>query len=151
MWIYKYWFYKFINVYKFGNFLNYFVGMKNKWNWSWLKKKCGCQKCYSCQGRGKEILSFCFVLVSLLGRYIYINRYILNNTWPPATKKSHWKVHFQGNKFSLPGQPSSGSTYGLHSVYKEFMVPEKTLPVNLNILLSNQIQHMEGVIICCWI
>ena len=40
--------------------------------------------------------------------------------------------------FSLPGQSTLGSTYGSHQVYKKFILPEKALPVNSNIPLSDQ-------------
>ena len=49
--------------------------------------------------------------------------------------------------FALPGQSSLISTYGLHPVYKEFMVPEKTLPAHSNIPLPYHIKHMEGMVL----
>lgn len=38
------------------------------------------------------------------------------------------------------------STYGLHPMYKEVMVPEKT-PVNSNSPLSDCITHMDGMVL----
>ena len=47
--------------------------------------------------------------------------------------------------FSLPGQSTLSSSYGLHPICKEFMLPEKTLPVNSNIPLSDCVTLMEGM------
>ena len=49
--------------------------------------------------------------------------------------------------FSLPGQSTSSCTYGLHPMCKEFVLPEKTLPVNSNIPFSGRIIHMEGMVL----
>ena len=49
--------------------------------------------------------------------------------------------------FSLPGQSPSSFAYGLHPMYKECMLPEKTLPVSLSIPLSDRIAHMEGMVL----
>ena len=46
------------------------------------------------------------------------------------------KYILKKTNFSLPGQSTSSSTYGLHPMYKEFMLPKKTLPVNSNILIT---------------
>ena len=46
---------------------------------------------------------------------------------------------------SLPGQSTSNYTYGLHPMYKEFMLSERTLPVNSNIPLFDCITLMEGM------
>ena len=63
-----------------------------------------------------------------------------------------WKSHVEKyilkkTNFSLPGQSTSSSTYGLHPIYKEFMLPEKKLLVNSNIPLSDRITHMEGMVL----
>ena len=59
-------------------------------------------------------------------------------------RKSHVEKYILKKKnFSLPGQ----STFGLHPIYKEFMLLEKTLPVNSNIPLSDCITHMEGMVL----
>ena len=61
-------------------------------------------------------------------------------------RKSHVEKYIlKKTNFSLTGQSSLSSTYGLHPMYKEFMLPEKTLPVNSNISLSDRITHMEGM------
>ena len=57
------------------------------------------------------------------------------------------KYILKKTNFSLSGQSTSSSTYGLHPMYKEFMLPEKTLPVNSNIPLSDRIAHMEGMVL----
>ena len=63
-------------------------------------------------------------------------------------RKSHVEKYIlKKTNFSLPGQSTSSSTYGLHPMYKEFMLPEKTLPVNSNIPLSDRITHMEGMVL----
>ena len=63
-------------------------------------------------------------------------------------RKSHVEKYIlKKQNFSLPGQSTSSSTYCLHPMYKEFMLPEKTLPVNSNIPLSDRITHMEGMIL----
>ena len=52
-------------------------------------------------------------------------------------RKSHVEKYIlKKTNFSLPGQSTSSSTYGLHPMYKEFMLPKKTLPVNSNILIT---------------
>ena len=63
-------------------------------------------------------------------------------------RKSHVEKYIlKKTNFSLSGPSTSSSTYGLHPMYKEFMLPEKTLPVNSNIPLSDRIAHMEGMVL----
>ena len=63
-------------------------------------------------------------------------------------RKSHVEKYIlKKTNFSLPGQSTSSSTYGLLPMYKEFMLLEKTLPVNSNIPLSDRITHMEGMVL----
>ena len=63
-------------------------------------------------------------------------------------RKSHVEKYIlKKTNFSLTGQSSLSSTYGLHPMYKEFMLPEKTLPVNSNISLSDCIKHIEGMVL----
>ena len=63
-------------------------------------------------------------------------------------RKSHVEKYIlKKTNFSLTGQSSLSSTYGLHPMYKEFILPEKTLPVNSNISLSDCIKHIEGMVL----
>ena len=63
-------------------------------------------------------------------------------------RKSHVEKYIlKKTNFSLTSQSTLSSTYGLHLMYKEFMLPEKTLPVNSNISLSDWIKHMEGMVL----
>ena len=63
-------------------------------------------------------------------------------------RKSHVEKYIlKKTNFSLTGQSSLSSTYGLHLMYKEFMLPEKTLPVNSNISLSDCIKYIEGMVL----
>ena len=49
-------------------------------------------------------------------------------------RKSHVEKYIlKKSNFSLLGQCTSSSTYGLHPMYEEFMLPEKPLPFNSNI------------------
>ena len=63
-------------------------------------------------------------------------------------RKSHVEKYIlkKANFCSL-GQSTSSSTYGLHPVYKGFMLPEKTLPVNSNIPLCDRITHLERMVL----
>ena len=45
-------------------------------------------------------------------------------------RKSHVEKYvLKKTNFLLPGQSTLSSSYGLHPVYKEFTLAEKTLPV----------------------
>ena len=46
--------------------------------------------------------------------------------------------------YGARGQSTLSSSYGLHPVYKEFMLPEKTSPVNSNIPPSDRKTHMTA-------
>ena len=63
-------------------------------------------------------------------------------------RKSHVEKYIlKKTNFSLSGQPTSSSTYGLHPMYKEFTLPEKILLVNANIPLSDRITQFEGMVL----
>ena len=63
-------------------------------------------------------------------------------------RKSHVEKYIlKKTNFSLTGPSTLSSTYGLYLIYKEFMLLEKTLPVNSNISLSDHITHMEGMVL----
>ena len=85
---------------------------------------------------------------------VLCDKELVYGAWGVITILGHlqWKSRFEKyilkkTNFSLPGKSTSSSTYGLQAMYKEFMLPEKTLPVNSNILLSDRILHMEGMVL----
>lgn len=53
----------------------------------------------------------------------------------------------KNTSFSLAGQSTSISAHGLHPEYTEFMLSEKTLPVNSNIPFSGHLNDMEGMVL----
>ena len=63
-------------------------------------------------------------------------------------RKSHFEKYIlKKANFCSPGQSTSSSTYGLHPMYKGFMLPEKTLPVNSNIPLCDRIKHLQRMVL----
>ena len=69
-------------------------------------------------------------IVDHLQRRSHVEKYIINKT-----------------NYALPNQACSKSTYGLHPMYQEFVMPEKTLPVTTNIPLCDLVLHMEGMVL----
>ena len=61
--------------------------------------------------------------------------------------KSQVEKYILKKSLSLPAQSTSSSTYGLHPIYEQFMLPEKKLRVNSNIPLSDRITHKEGMVL----
>ena len=76
---------------------------------------------------------------------VYVARSVITILDHLQRKSNVEKYILKKTNFSLPGQSTSSSTYGLHPMYKEFMLPEKT-HVNSNIPLSDRITHMEGMV-----
>lgn len=53
----------------------------------------------------------------------------------------------KNTNLSLAAQSTSISAHGLHPEYKEFMLSEKTLPVNSSIPFSGHLNDMEGMVL----
>ena len=83
-----------------------------------------CNKDLVCGTRGA------ITIVDHLKRRSHVEKYIINKT-----------------NYALPNQACLKSTYGLHPMYQEFVMPEKTLPVTTNIPLCDRVSHMEGMVL----